>query len=1196
LFRRLLIFAAILLVEADLFAAAAPEPVRIVEADGKVEVMRANSGTWDKASIEPPYNILNPGDQLRTAERSRAAVMLSNKSVVRVGESGHIQVLAAPKKKAGFSFIKGLFYFFHRDNPDELDLETPTVSAVVRGTEFNLRVSPLDGTTVLSLLDGRVFMQNQFGDADLKSGDEGVAEPGKRPVRQAMLEAVNIIQWALYYPGVLHLDEIDLAPGEQQALAESIAAYRNGDLIAALDKYPAGRQPGSDAEKVYLSALLLSVGQAEQSEGLLRSLGPQAQESKAGALSDAIRKVIAAVKLQPFQGRPIRGLASEWLAESYALQSRSDLDGALAAAYKAVQAGPTFGFGWARVAELEFSFGRIGKATKALDRSLELAPRNAEALALKGFLLSAENRINEAASYFDRAIAVDGALGNAWLGRGLCRIRKGDIERGRQDIEVAAALEPKRAVLRSYLGKAYSQAGDNRRAERELELAKAFDPRDPTSWLYSALIKQQENRINEAIRDLEHSQELNQNRSVYRSRLLLDQDRAVRGANLATIYQDANMTDVSVREAIRSVNYDYASYSAHLFLAGSYNALRDPHLINLRYETPWLNEYLVANLLADVRAGTLSPAVTQQEYSKLFERDRFGLSSSTEYLSRGDWLQSAVQYGIFGNSSYAAEVTFGSFNGNKRPNNDLEFVTPVLRFKQQLTPKDSVYFQGIYSKSESGDLAQYYDDANARTNGRVRETQEPMLLVGYHHEWNPGVHTLFLGGRLQDTLKVSDFQVPEIFLYRDAPGLPISFVSRSLVDPLAGAPASPLNYRSDFDLYTAELQQIFKIQRHTLVAGARYQNGTFDTASTLGASTFTTIANPNSSPFILFSSPETNTAAKGDLQRISLYAYDTWKIVDPLLVTVGLSYDRLYYPQNFRFPPLSGGQESNDQLSPKVGVIWTPLKGTTLRGAYSRSLGGVSFDQSFQLEPSQVGGFNQAYRSLVPESVGGSIASPYFETFGLAWDQKFPSGTYFGVQAELLTSEADQRLGTFDVSLVEVPVPGTDPNLGITEIIQQYTPSLTRQHLKFYERNLTLTLNQLISDEWSLGARYRLSDANLRVDLDIPTSVAPGARQDLEATLHQVDLFALFNHRCGFFSQFDALWTQQSNRHYTPDIPGDDFWQFNVFFGYRFPRRFAEIRVGVLNLTDQNYKLNPLNLHSDLPRDRTFLASLKFSF
>ena len=38
------------------------------------------------------------------------------------------------------------------------------------------------------------------------------------------------------------------------------------------------------------------------------------------------------------------------------------------------------------------------------------------------------------------------------------------------------------------------------------------------------------------------------------------------------MYQDDGMFDVAVREASRAVNYDYANYSAHLFLANSYYA------------------------------------------------------------------------------------------------------------------------------------------------------------------------------------------------------------------------------------------------------------------------------------------------------------------------------------------------------------------------------------------------------------------------------------------------------------------------------------------------------------------------------------------------------------------------------------------------------------------------------------------------
>jgi outer membrane receptor protein involved in Fe transport len=76
----------------------------------------------------------------------------------------------------------------------------------------------------------------------------------------------------------------------------------------------------------------------------------------------------------------------------------------------------------------------------------------------------------------------------------------------------------------------------------------------------------------------------------------------------------------------------------------------------------------------------------------------------------------------------------------------------------------------------------------------------------------------------------------------------------------------------------------------------------------------------------------------------------------------------------------------------------------------------------------------------------------------------------------------------------------------------------------------------------------------------------------------------------------ESLWTQQSNRGDSAGLPGDDFWQVNAFVGYRFPRRVAEVRVGVLNLTGQDYRLNPLNLTPDLPRHRTVMVSFRFNW
>ena len=110
------------------------------------------------------------------------------------------------------------------------------------------------------------------------------------------------------------------------------------------------------------------------------------------------------------------------------------------------------------------------------------------------------------------------------------------------------------SVFHSYLGKALSMEKKPEEARKDLDLAKQLDPNDPTPWLYSALLAQQQNRINEGLEDLERSKALNDNRSLYRSQLLLDQDQAVRSANLAALYRDAGMSDFSIREASRAVS------------------------------------------------------------------------------------------------------------------------------------------------------------------------------------------------------------------------------------------------------------------------------------------------------------------------------------------------------------------------------------------------------------------------------------------------------------------------------------------------------------------------------------------------------------------------------------------------------------------------------------------------------------------
>jgi outer membrane receptor protein involved in Fe transport len=96
--------------------------------------------------------------------------------------------------------------------------------------------------------------------------------------------------------------------------------------------------------------------------------------------------------------------------------------------------------------------------------------------------------------------------------------------------------------------------------------------------------------------------------------------------------------------------------------------------------------------------------------------------------------------------------------------------------------------------------------------------------------------------------------------------------------------------------------------------------------------------------------------------------------------------------------------------------------------------------------------------------------------------------------------------------------------------------------------------------------------------------------------LQHARLFLLFNHPSGVFAEWSSDWFHQDNHGYSPALAGDDFWQHNIFAGYVFAHRRAELRFGLLNLTDQNYRLNPLNLQTELPRGRTFTTSLRINF
>lgn len=239
--------------------------VVVVEAAGKVEFAPPGEPPrWNAVQVGTK---LYPGYQLRTGPNSRATVRLGSSALMSIGAEGQLQVFPEEKERTMFDFFKGVFYLFRRGEPGEYRTRTPTVAAVVFGTEFGIKVAE-NGATRLNLFNGSVQLTNEFGHIMMEGGDAAEVVPGEAPQPAPYLEAADEVQWRLYYPAVLYLGDLEIPAELLPELNVSMQAYREGDLRGALRLFQSEEIQNASV-KIYHAALLLGVGEVGQVEEIL---------------------------------------------------------------------------------------------------------------------------------------------------------------------------------------------------------------------------------------------------------------------------------------------------------------------------------------------------------------------------------------------------------------------------------------------------------------------------------------------------------------------------------------------------------------------------------------------------------------------------------------------------------------------------------------------------------------------------------------------------------------------------------------------------------------------------------------------------------------------------------------------------------------------------------------------------------------
>jgi opacity protein-like surface antigen len=422
-----------------------------------------------------PGDQLNTGDQLRTGLASRAA-LLGPSLAAGVAETSQVQVAGTDLVlRAGRVYGKTLGAV-----ADPAWVEVLGARVRAAGTEYLIQADPSRGRLEAYVAAGRLELTDPSGTpVSILPGQVGFLGPdAATTVAAASGSFESRIGWKLHYPAIPNLDDLLATTGGPQLFAlpgmsDSLAAYRSGDVIAALATYPADRLSGSPAETLYRANLLLVAGQVGAAENALLSVAAIGTAGSGGAdvrLARALLRLANAVRRQPVPSEVPPALATEWLAESYYQQFLGTFQAARAAAARAVALAPGFGPALARLAELDLLRGKRKVGQRTLAEAISATPRHPQAVALQGFALAAERRATDARAKFVEAVRLDPRAGGGWLGMGTTLLCEGKLASALRFLQMAVLLEPQRAEFRTQLAKGYAAVSKDASALGELRM------------------------------------------------------------------------------------------------------------------------------------------------------------------------------------------------------------------------------------------------------------------------------------------------------------------------------------------------------------------------------------------------------------------------------------------------------------------------------------------------------------------------------------------------------------------------------------------------------------------------------------------------------------------------------------------------------------------------------------------------------
>ncbi|HWK68699.1 MAG TPA: FecR domain-containing protein [Rhizobiaceae bacterium] len=295
--------------------------------------------------------------------------------------------------------------------------------------------------------------------SDRRYGDAALlfdrAAPHLDPKRRAIAAYGGYFARALANPDHVEAPPVIRNGGPYAALAEAWAAGFLKDIKSALEvlKRAEAQYPDDPSLPAYRAQLALLLDDRDEVlAGVERSLAmdpddPTALEARA----------------------------------QYRAGIKSDLDGALADLERAAATAPGSATVWNAIGNVQVERGAEREAEAAFERAIELEPNDPVSYANLAILYLNQDRVKEAKTLIDKAMAVDPSFDIGLVARGRYHLQSGELDQAMQDLLAGSTANPAYAQALLLLAGGYFERGEREPGEQALENANRLDPNDPAS-------------------------------------------------------------------------------------------------------------------------------------------------------------------------------------------------------------------------------------------------------------------------------------------------------------------------------------------------------------------------------------------------------------------------------------------------------------------------------------------------------------------------------------------------------------------------------------------------------------------------------------------------------------------------------------------------------------------------------------------